>query len=65
MSRFREIVRLLRIERVRLVEENRSKKADARRGVKKPKKHREVRFDSPELEAIFKNMPKECQDLLR
>lgn len=63
-NRFTEIVRSLRIARVRLVEENRAKKARAKRG-SKPRAKRVLVFDSPELAAIFEKMPEGCKDLLR
>jgi hypothetical protein len=66
MNRFTEIIKNLRITRVQIVEENRASKARGKRGSgKRKRKPRELVFDSPELEAIFKSMPEECKALIR
>lgn len=64
-NRFTDIVRELRIARIKLVEENRAKKARSKRAASKKKPRAPLVFDSPELEEIFKNMPEACKALLR
>jgi len=62
-NRFTDIVKNLRITRIKLVEDNRARRA--RKGSKKPRAPRKLSFDSPELKAVFDGMPEECQALIR
>ena len=51
----------LRAMREALKKENKAKKV---RGKRQSKKRKTVKFDNPELEKIFHEMPKEAQDYI-
>ncbi len=63
LNRFSSVVDDLRLERAKLLEE--SKKKRRKKGAPRRKVMRKIEFESPMLEKIFNEMPKDMQEMLR
>ena len=63
MARFTEIIQKLRVARLEQLEK--AKKKRATRKTSKKKAPKKIKFDNPELQALFDKMPNDCKDLIR
>jgi len=63
LNRFSSIIDDLREKREKLLEE--SKKKRRKKGTPRKRVMRKIEFESPMLEKIFNEMPKDMQEMLR